>query len=250
MKIKKIISLLTAVLCLTTLYGCNNSSTTETAEHNTPSAESSPSVTAVSITQAEHSIKATLKSVPKLTAPSQSSNSAVSSAGKNFHMSVEDTVSLHLPKGWELIDGAMRTIAKKDVIMADTAVLQYLDTKTTISMAEVNEIEDKETFLANTEESYKQAYGSSFDSIDITEYEQLSIDEKDSFIIKANVVVKGEKFTMTHILSNDVFGKTYSFMLLDSDGKFADFDLVEAITYHKNIDISDLRKDRRKDLIK
>ena len=41
---------------------------------------------------------------------------------------------------------------------------------------------------------------------------------------------------MIHIITNDVSGKTFSWMLLDSDGEFADFDLVEAICYPKIIE--------------
>jgi hypothetical protein len=150
--------------------------------------------------------------------------------------------------GWEILSGGTATDQQTDYITSLPAVLQYLDTKTTLTITVIDEIEDKEEFLAGTEETYKSAYENEFDSIEITEFEQLSIDEKDSFRIKADVIVKGEQFTMIHILSNDVSGSSYSFMLLDSDVEFAGFDLAEAISYPKQIDTSGTKRFNREEL--
>ena len=146
------------------------------------------------------------------------------------------STSLFMVNGWEILSGGIATEQQSDQITSFPAILQYLDTKTTLTITVANEIEEKETFLANTEELYISAYGSAYDDIEITEFEQITIDEFDSFRIKANVVVNGESFTMIHIITNDVSGKTFSWMLLDSDGEFADFDLVEAICYPKIIE--------------
>lgn len=100
----------------------------------------------------------------------------------------------------------------------------------------------KRNYFLPVQNIYIEAYGSAYDSIDITEFEQITIDEFDSFRIKADVVFKGEKFTMIHVISNDVSEKSFSWMLLDSDGEFDDFDLVEAISYSKIVDMSKFKR--------
>ena len=50
---------------------------------------------------------------------------------------------------------------------------------------------------------------------------------------------------MIHILSNDVSGKSYSWMLLDSDGQFEDFDLVNAISYPLKVESKLSGRERR-----
>ncbi len=244
MKKTKIISLLTAILCTTSFYGCNDNSTTETAENtvvtkatlpeaNAEVSTSLPPLKKITGTVSKTAIK---RGVP-ITRETTVSAKAYSHSDKVFKFENYLT-SLFMVNGWEIISGGTATDQQTDYITSVPAVLQYLDTKTTLTITVVDEIEDKEEFLAGTEETYKAVYGSEFDSIDITEFEQLAIDEKDSFRIKADVVVKGEKFTMIHILSNDVSGSSYSFMLLDSDGEFSDFDLAEAISYPKQVDTS------------
>ena len=109
--------------------------------------------------------------------------------------------------------------------------MQYLDSKDVVTITVLDEVEDKDSFLAGTEDSYLAAYSSAFDSISITAFQQRSIGTYDSFEVHADVVIQGAPFTMIHVISNDVSGKSYSWMLLDGDGKFADFDLVGAISY-------------------
>lgn len=141
--------------------------------------------------------------------------------------------SVSLDEGWKLISGGEATDMQTDMITSLPAVVQFKDTKDTLTITVVDVSEDRDSFLAGTEESYKAAYGAAYDSIDITGFRQLSIGkgEYDSFEVKADVVIKGQSFKMIHILSNDVSGKSYSWMLLDSDGQFEDFDLVNAISY-------------------
>lgn len=148
------------------------------------------------------------------------------------------STSLFMVNGWEILSGGTATDQQSDEITSFPAVLQYLDTKTTLTITVADEVEEKESFLSGTEQTYIEDYGAAYDSIDITEFEQITIDEFDSFRIKANVVIKGEKFTMIHVISNDVSEKSFSWMLLDSDGEFDDFDLVEAISYPKIVDKS------------
>ena len=134
-----------------------------------------------------------------------------------------------------------------DMITSLPAVVQFKDTKDTLTITVVDVSEDRDSFLAGTEESYKAAYGAAYDSIDITEFRQLSIGkgEYDSFEIKADVVIKGESFKMIHVLSNDVSGKSYSWMLLDSDGQFENFDLVNAISYPLKVETKISGRGRR-----
>jgi len=250
MKTTKITSLLTAFLCTAALFGCGDDSTATTALNNSSSAENSTEVTDVvysdeAIISGENFVKGTVKAVPALTKPTAISGTGSPVKRKYFNMSLDNTVALHLPISWEVVEGEIANINKKDIITTDKALLKYPDSKATIAMGKITAVESKETFLANTKDSYIEAYGSNFDSINITEFEQLTIDDKDSFRVKADVTVKGEKFTMTHIISNDVFGDSYTFLLLDDNGQFADFDLVEAITYREKIDVNELRKKRR-----
>lgn len=141
------------------------------------------------------------------------------------------SASLKMENGWEIRSGGTATDQQSDLITSYPAVVQYLDSKDVVTITVLDEVEDKDSFLAGTEDSYLAAYGSAFDSISITAFQQLSIGTYDSFEVHADVVIQGAPFTMIHVISNDVSGKSYSWMLLDGDGKFADFDLVGAISY-------------------
>ncbi len=148
-------------------------------------------------------------------------------------------IVLHMENGWEIASGGSATDNQTDCITSFPAVIQYLDTKNTVTVISDEECEDKETFLANTQESYIEAYGSEFESINISGFEQISIGEYDSFKIIANVVIAGEKYEMTHIISNDVNRQTLSWMMLDYDGSLKNVDLVGALSYPESVDLSD-----------
>lgn len=236
---EKIVGLVLTILCIIAFCGCSNQQAEETAEDQT-SADVSVSIPeSRKITgTAEKTAKRREISATRETTVSVKS---YSHSDKAFRLK-DCTTSLFMVNGWEIFSGGTATNQQCDEITSFPAVLRYLDTKTTLTITVADEVEEKEEFLAGTEETYIAAYGTAYDSIDITEFKQITIDEFDSFIIKANVVIKGESFTMIHVISNDVSGKTFSWMLLDSDGEFDDFDLVEAICYPKIIDTSKFKR--------
>lgn len=98
-------------------------------------------------------------------------------------------------------------------------------------MTVADECAEKDSFLAKTEDSYISTYGNSYDSIEIIEFERISIDKFDSIEIAADVKIKSDSFKMVHIITNDVDGKTYSWTLLDNDEAFPDFNLADALSY-------------------
>ncbi len=232
------------VLIVMTAAACISSFTTACGTE-----EKSNSVLESSINTTENSVpnlsKKLTGTVPKIVATVPIKK--YSHSNKVFKLK-DCTTSIFMENGWEILSGGMATEQQTDEITSFPAVVQYLDTKTTLTITVVGTCEEKEAFLAGTEETYISTYGSAYDSIEITAFRQLSIDEFDSFEIKADVVIKGESFTMTHILTNDVSGKSYSWMLLDNDGSFVDFDLVEAICYPKIVDTSKLKRFDKEDL--
>ena len=147
---------------------------------------------------------------------------------KDYHSSI----SLNIQ--WKIKLGGVATKQQVDYITSYPAVLQYLDTENTLTISKENECEERDDFLAGTEDTYIEAYGSTFDSIEIIEFEQLLINECDSFKVKADVVIDGKSFDMTHVITNDFDGKSFSWMLLDCDGTFSEFDLAEEICYRTN----------------
>lgn len=230
MNYKALISIAAAACLLSLSAGCGTDKNSETAsESSAGSEEASSSERRTKLTAAEPS--------PEITLISPDKAKVYKHSDKAFTLK-DCATSIFMENGWELLSGGTATEQQTDEITSFPAVAQYLDTKTTLTITVTDECEDRDSFLAGTEETYIAAYGSAYDSIDITDFQQLSIDGFDSFIIKADAVIKGESFAMTHILSNDVSGKSYSWMLLDSDGKFADFDLAEAICYPKIVDTS------------
>lgn len=144
--------------------------------------------------------------------------------------------SLFLENGWELIAGGEATGMQTETVTSFPAILKYKDSADTITITVVDEVEPMEDFLKSTEEQYIQLYGSAYESIDITEFTQTEIDGKESFIIKADVTVAGVDFDMIHILSNDVGGKTYSWMYLGNHGDNSNLDLAEAVCYPKTVE--------------
>ncbi len=144
--------------------------------------------------------------------------------------------SLFLENGWELIAGGEATGMQTETITSFPAILKYKDAADTITITAVDEVEPMEDFLKSTEEQYIQLYGSAYESIDITEFTQTEIDGHESFIIKADVSVAGVDFDMIHILSNDVGGKTYSWMYLGNHGDNSNLDLAEAVCYPKTVE--------------
>lgn len=230
----KIISCFLAAVCLTATLTACGSKNSETA--------SAPQKTKVTMQN-------TLPSAPKVsfTIPSNVKPRKSIEVQKNKHSNkvfmLEGTgISLTMENGWEIAKGGNKTDNQTDCINTCPAVIKYLDTKNTITLNVSEQCEDSESFLAGTKESYLEAYGSEFDSINISDFQQLEIDKIDSFKIVADVVINGEKYKMTHIISNNVDNKDLSWMLLDSDGSFNDFDFVEALNYPIKFDRSKVKR--------
>lgn len=237
---KIIIFLFTIASLLSVCCGCGNQSIEENKTLTTE-AEIEKTSTAVSVSVPEaKKITGAVKKAAEEHGKYDTNNTTVKTySHSNKAFTLKDcSTSLFMVNGWEILSGGTLTDQQSDEITSFPTVLQYLDTKTTLKITVADEVEEKELFLAGTEHMYIETYGSAYDSIDITEFEQITIDEFDSFRIKADVVFKGEKFTMIHVISNDVSEKSFSWMLLDSDGEFDDFDLVEAISYSKIVDMS------------
>ncbi|MGN1480511.1 hypothetical protein [Porcipelethomonas sp.] len=228
---RKFFALVSAAVFMTSLFtACENDNTKEAASES-QTASDSAAVTAASGAITKINGKTTL-TLPAAKNFISTNVKTYRHSNKAFTLKGYST-ALFMENGWEIVSGGEATDMQSDDITSFPAVIKYKDTKDTLTITIVDEYEDKESFLAGTEESYIEAYGSVYESIDITDFQQLTIDEFDSFKIVADVVISGEKFEMTHILSNDVSGKSYSWMMLDADGELKDFDLVEAICYPK-----------------
>lgn len=158
------------------------------------------------------------------------------------------STSINMDSQWKLTTKGEKEKDWRVNINTYPAVMQYADTKNTLTVTVENECEDKDSFLAETQESYLKSYSGEFDSININHFEQLTIDEKDSFKITADVVIGEENYEMTHIISNDVSGKTFSWMFLDNDGSINEFDLANTIYYAKKIEVDSLRERAKFDL--
>lgn len=139
--------------------------------------------------------------------------------------------SLFVENGWEIIVGGEATDMQTDNLTSLPAILKYKDTENTITITVVDECESKEDFLKNDEEEYLKVFASEYDKIDIKEFSQTSIDKFDSFVVEAEVKVSGKEFDLIHILSNDVSGRSFSWMFLGDKDEFEDFDLVDAVCY-------------------
>lgn len=100
------------------------------------------------------------------------------------------------------------------------AILMYKTNVDNCTVLFADGCETEEEFANNTEESYISAYGSQFESINITSFESLEIDGLASFKIIADVKIGGKDVKMMHIISNStVKNKTISVMLIDTDGE-------------------------------
>lgn len=229
--------------CLTALLtACGGDDSSSSVENSAETSVTEASLTGKKLTAIPDNVKVT-RNVADIMEKSKSS-SKISS--KVFKIDGYAS-SVSLDEGWKLISGGEATDMQTDMITSLPAVVQFKDTKDTLTITVVDVSEDRDSFLAGTEESYKAAYGAAYDSIDITGFRQLSIGkgEYDSFEVKADVVIKGQSFKMIHILSNDVSGKSYSWMLLDSDGQFENFDLVNAISYPLKVESKLSGRERR-----
>lgn len=229
--------------CLTALLtACGGDDSSSSVENSAETSVTEASLTGKKLTAIPDDVKVT-RNVADIMEKSKSS-SKISS--KVFKIDGYAS-SVSLDEGWKLISGGEATDMQTDMITSLPAVVQFKDTKDTLTITVVDVSEDRDSFLAGTEESYKAAYGAAYDSIDITGFRQLSIGkgEYDSFEVKADVVIKGQSFKMVHILSNDVSGKSYSWMLLDSDGQFENFDLVNAISYPLKVESKLSGRERR-----
>lgn len=230
MKLKTLITLMSAVCLVICASACDKNEESKTA--NAPK------------------VKEPFSAITAIKADNENSESVISRKFKSFEKTIENKgaqykikafkigdnmVYINLEKGWELKSGGVATDNQSDLINPP-GVIQYLDTDTTISINVQQECEEKDAFLSNTEKSYLEAYGSEFDSIDITSFKQISVCKYDSFEIKADVTVNGKSYKMTNIISNDVGGKVYSWRLLDADGSQSGLNLAEKINYSVLID--------------
>ncbi|MBQ3565843.1 MAG: hypothetical protein IJA12_01570 [Oscillospiraceae bacterium] len=239
MKKFKIIVLLTAVACLLSSFtACGSDNSEETAQQvnttasTTAEAESIQTMVTVkepadktrkkltAITNSDLSILNKDKTIPK----------SYSHSNKVFTLMNYSCV-LTMENGWEISTGGVATDNQSDPIRSFPAVIQYLDTKTNITIEITEEIIPTEDFLAKTEEMYVEEYGNNYDSIEITQFKQLKIDDYDSFEIKADVTVDGESYKMIHVISANVKQKSFSWLMLDCDGTFENFSIPDAISY-------------------
>ncbi len=229
--------------CLTALLtACGGDDSSSSVENSAETSVTEASLTGKKLTAIPDDVKVTRNAADIM----EKSKSSSKISSKVFKIDGYAS-SVSLDEGWKLISGGEATDMQTDMITSLPAVVQFKDTKDTLTITVVDVSEDRDSFLAGTEESYKAAYGAAYDSIDITGFRQLSIGkgEYDSFEVKADVVIKGQSFKMIHILSNDVSGKSYSWMLLDSDGQFEDFDLVNAISYPLKVESKLSGRERR-----
>lgn len=240
MKYKKLISAVTAACTLLCVTGCGTDKSKMSEDSTISSASESSTGQRKKITA--------IGSAPKISLITPDKVKKYTHSNKAFSLEGY-TTSLFMENGWEIVTGGEATDNQTDRITSFPAVIQYLDTKDTLTITA--SYEKEENFTVNSEETYIDVYGDSYDSINITSFENITIDEFDSIKIIADVVIKDESYRMTHILSDDVSGKYYSWLLLDNTGKFEDFDLVKAIAYPRVIDIStNMRKKRLDELRK
>lgn len=220
----KILLTVSTAICMTTMFtACNT--------NEIPKNLSEESVSLSDDNSEKKTKKLTaINSVPDV--PIVSSAKVKSYKHPNKAFSLKDlNTSLFLKNGWEIAEGGTATDNQTDEITSFPAVIQYLDTKNTITVTVADECAEKDSFLAKTEDSYISTYGNSYDSIEIIEFERISIDKFDSIEIVADVKIKSDSFKMVHIITNDVEGKTYSWTLLDNDEAFPDFNLADALSY-------------------
>lgn len=235
MKNKLIIGLSMAICMGISFTGCESSK-----DEASQVQENTKETTSESLTVAAVDNKLTAETIAEQ--PSEKATVKVYPHSDKAFLLEDYLITLQMVNGWEIDSGGSATDSQADQITSYPAVIKYLDTKNVIKINADDNIKDKETFLAYTEDNYKEDYKSEFESINITDFQQTSIDEYDSFKVVADVVIDGEKYQMTHIISNNVNEKDMSFMMLDNDGSLEDFDLVGALSYPQNavVDIGDI----------
>lgn len=241
----KLVICLSSILCAASFFtacGGNNSSenTAEiTSESESTVSESGNEITAPSLDLSKYKNGAR---VIATAVPRKAGKVEAPKVTKKLFVLNETSIWVNLDTDWKIASGGEDTDSMTNNIMSYPAVLQYKDTKNTITVVLEDGCEDQESFLAGTEESYLAVYGGEFESINITNFEQLSIDKYDSFKIVANVVIGGEKYEMTHIISNDLSGKTLSWMMLDNDGSLKELDIADNLKYPLKFNKDDIRR--------
>lgn len=246
---KKLISLLmiTAIIITLTACGSKNANDSEiltepqtesVSEISEKESETFATVTAIlddseaeknTVSESMTAIETFEQDIDSQTAENEKSTN--NTFGHTMFRIDEDSTYVLMQRGWKLLIGGENTDSATRQIEYFPAIIQYDNTKDNLTIVAEEGCETKDAFLENTQESYLEAYGNQFESINITSFKYCTIHGYDSFKIIADITVKGETFTMQHIITNDVNGKTYSWMLLDSDGQFADFELDHSIYY-------------------
>lgn len=157
-------------------------------------------------------------------------------------------VNLTLDSDWSAICGADNDGSFLTTVVSYPAIFQYKDDPSaTCTIIIQDGCEDEETFAANTEDGYIAAFGSEFDSLEISGFEFMDVQNIPSIKIIAKAVKNGVSFDMLHILSNNVNRNcTYSFMLLDADGSIEEyFDAFEErLSYPYSVSREDMLRER------
>ncbi|MBE6845075.1 MAG: hypothetical protein E7508_05080 [Ruminococcus sp.] len=215
-RLKYAAAFVSAAGLLLSLTACGNEDSSETQQVVKPTA-----------VQTEAASKLTASKI--ISAPNE--NAVVNVVRKAFRYKFHSISVLMNDNGWKLVSGGTATEEQCDEITESHAVMSYLDTDTTLTFDIFFKNKEKDDFLAMTEESYLSEYGGDYESIDITAFKKIVIDEYDSFEIKADVTKDGKKYSMTQILTNDADGRSCSWVFLDCDGSLSDFSLADAINY-------------------
>ena len=223
MKIKAIICIVSAFCMLTAFTACSDKggSSSESSKAES-SAQSAAEGTKKEVTLPTKSPEAQKKLEERLSKAKANMNvKTQSQEAIKKYFEFGNYGSVILDSDW-ILDSADESKISVEFDEYPT-VLKYKTGTDTCTVVVEDGCETEEAFAANTEESYKAAFGSQFDSIEIDEFEKLTIANVDSFKIEADVTVKGIEFEMLHILSNSTSAnKTVSIMLLDQSGEIED----------------------------
>lgn len=142
--------------------------------------------------------------------------------------------NIHFDTDWTPLTDHDRNTDTYIVLTSFPAILQYKSPLSTCTVVMEEGCETEKAFAANTKESYIEAFGSQFDSIEISSFEFIKIDSIDSIKVTGSVISDSAEFEMAHIISNCTYKeKTISYMLLDADGNLTDMfaDFEECISY-------------------
>ncbi len=146
-------------------------------------------------------------------------------------------INVYLDSNWTALSGTESDDIYLASVVSYPAIFQYKDNPAnTCTIVVQDGCETAEAFAANDEESYIAAFGAEFDTLEITSFEFMDIEEVDSIKIIAKAEKNGVSFDMMHILSNNINKEsTYSFILLDADGSItALFDNFEEKLYYQH----------------